>query len=431
VVDLNDWLALAPKAPELAPCNRWHVFLSYRSVERSWVLTLYDTLIQLGYRTFMDELVLDAASGLACSLQKNLASSQSGVLVWSPRSEDSDWCQREYDGFTTMEGAGESFRYVVARVGKTELPLFARSKLWLDFSEDREGPRGTGLLKLLYGLEGKPLPGQAVRLATNIDDQTHRDLARIRARANEKDVEAILELAQSKHIAWRASPLLKCVAAEALIGIGEATNALQVIEPLLEQYPKSIRPQQLCGLAYARSGNWRKAKQLLGDLYELGERDAETVGIYASTWMDSYEASGDELHLRKSRALYAEAFAAASSDFYVGINAAAKSVFLRELDIAADFATKVEAIVGAEKRPGNYWLTATVAEAQLIQRNFDKAAALYSEAITMAPGQEDNHRSTWKQAKRLLQHLNPTREQVAMLEKPFSHLQPRPAAVGG
>jgi hypothetical protein len=426
VADLKEWLALAPKPPELSAANRWHVFLSYRSVERSWVLSLYDTLTQLGYRTFMDQFVLDAASGLAGSLQQNLAASQSGVLVWSPRSEDSDWCQREYDAFVTMEGTGKSFRYVVARVGQTELPLFARTKLWLDFSDDREGPRGTGLLKLLYGLDGKPLPAPAVQLAADIDDQTRKDLARIRARANDKDVGAVLELAQSEHLAWRVSPLLKCAAAEALIAIGGAKDALQVLEPLLEQFPKSVRPQQLCGLAYARSGNWRKAKQLLADLYELGERDAETVGIYARTWMDSYESSGDELHLRKSRALYAEAFETTPSDYYVGINAAAKSVFLRELSTAADYATKVEKLVGAQKRPGNYWMTATVAEVQLIQRNFDKSAELYSDAIMIAPGQEDNHRSTWKQAKRLLQYLDPTPEQMAKMEKAFAHLHPRP-----
>jgi TIR domain-containing protein len=213
MAELKDWLALAPKPPQLAADNRWHVFLSYRSVERSWVLSLYDTLTQLGYRTFMDQFVLDAASGLAGSLERNLEASQAGVLVWSPRNEDSDWCRHEYESFVNMEGAGKSFRYVVARIGKSDLPLFARKKLWLDFSDDREGPRGTGLLKLLYGLEGKPLPDAAVRLAVEIDEETRKSLARIRARANDKDAEGILELAQSDHLAWRVSPLLRCASA--------------------------------------------------------------------------------------------------------------------------------------------------------------------------------------------------------------------------
>jgi len=40
----------------------------------------------------------------------------------------------------------------------------------------------------------------------------------------------------------------------------------------------------------------------------------------------------------------------------------------------------VQAIVGTEAKPGDYWHTATVAEVQLIQRNFAKAAKLYEVA---------------------------------------------------
>ena len=49
----------------------------------------------------------------------------------------------------------------------------------------------------------------------------------------------------------------------------------------------------------------------------------------------------------------------------------------------------------------------------------------------MTLGQEDNHRSTSKQAKCLLQHLNPTPEQAANGEEILAHLQPRPAAASG
>jgi hypothetical protein len=61
-------------------------------------------------------------------------------LIWSPRSEDSDWCKREYDAFVTKESAG-GFRSVIARLGDAVLPLWAQTKLWVDFSDDREGPR--------------------------------------------------------------------------------------------------------------------------------------------------------------------------------------------------------------------------------------------------------------------------------------------------
>jgi hypothetical protein len=52
------------------------------------------------------------------------------------------------------------------------------------------------------------------------------------------------------------------------------------------------------------------AQDIVGALYESGERDPETLGIYGRTWMDRYDASGDLNDLRQSRDLYAEAFEA-------------------------------------------------------------------------------------------------------------------------
>ena len=49
---LQEWLALAPPPGQLGQDQRWHVFISYRSVNRYWVLELYDVLHQLGYSVF-------------------------------------------------------------------------------------------------------------------------------------------------------------------------------------------------------------------------------------------------------------------------------------------------------------------------------------------------------------------------------------------
>jgi hypothetical protein len=44
-------------------------------------------------------------------------------------------------------------------------------------------------------------------------------------------------------------------------------------------------------LAYARKGDWRKAQAILVELFAAGEIDSETLGIYARTWMDRYNAT--------------------------------------------------------------------------------------------------------------------------------------------
>ena len=69
--------------------------------------------------------------------------------------------------------------------------------------------------------------------------------------------------------------------------------------------------------------------------------------------------------------------------------------------------------MGVQAKPGDYWQSATVAEVQLIQRNFDLAVTRYEQAVAMTPGAEDDHRSTCRQARLLLKHLDATPEQAA------------------
>ena len=141
--------------------------------------------------------------------------------------------------------------------------------------------------------------------------------------------------------------------------------------------------------------------------------------------MDRYARSRDVLDLRKSRDLYTEAFEGARDDYYTGINAAAKNTLLgTDEDVARGraLAGQVEAIVGTEAKPGDYWRTATVAESQLIQRNFDVAGRRYEQAVAMAPKELGSHGATWKQACRLMRVLAPTTTQRALVRAAFAHL---------
>jgi tetratricopeptide (TPR) repeat protein len=416
---LERWLALAPHSPLRSATDQWDVFLSYRSVSRRWVLALYDVLRQLDYQVFLDQYVLSADNRLGAALQQHLQQSGSGVLIWSARSEDSEWCQKELAAFEQMESSKANFRYVVAKVDASELPLFARQKLWIDFSEFREGPCGSNLLRLLCGLQGKPLPPDAVGMAAEVDETSATALAQIAAAKEIGDSEALITLAASDSMAWQTSPLLAGKVAEALIGMKRTKEALVIIEKLRLDFPKSIRPRQLQGLALARQGDWRRTQAILGELYFLGERDPETLGIYARTWRDRYAESKDPLHLRKARDLYAEAFKGAPRDYYTGINAASNSVLLGDLAGAKTYAEAVEKIVGSQAKAGDYWLTATAAELQLIKQNYDKAAELYEAAVAVAPEAKGDHDSTRGQARRLMEKLQPKESERMRIEKAF------------
>ncbi len=120
--------------------------------------------------------------------------------------------------------------------------------------------------------------------------------------------------------------------------------------------------------------------------------------------------------------LYQLAFEHTPSDYYVGINAAAKSVLLDESDIAHTIAEEVGSLIGDNVIPGDYWKTATVAEVQLIQKNYKKAGELYQAAVDIAPLEYGSQKSKLNQARLLLSHLNTTEEEKKYIEDSFLDL---------
>jgi len=73
--------------------------------------------------------------------------------------------------------------------------------------------------------------------------------------------------------------------------------------------------------------------------------------------------------------------------------------------------------------PGDYWMTATVAEVQLIRHNYQQAANLYEEAVAIAPEETGSHKSTWKQAQLLMDKLETPANDRAQIAKAFAHLE--------
>src|SRR5215510_12192177 len=137
---VENWTNLAPAPAPLPQGKNWHVFVSYRSVNRPWVLALYDILNGLGYKVFLDQYALTAAAPLAISLGEALDASQGAILVWSGNYQDSEWCKEEFATLEVMQNAKKGFRYVIGRVDEAEITGLAAAKLWVDFSKQREGP---------------------------------------------------------------------------------------------------------------------------------------------------------------------------------------------------------------------------------------------------------------------------------------------------
>ncbi|HJQ33437.1 MAG TPA: toll/interleukin-1 receptor domain-containing protein [Pyrinomonadaceae bacterium] len=278
----SEWLQFAPKPRGLSDGEKWNVFLSYRSVSRTWVLNLYDVLRELGHKVFIDQCVLKVGDPLIKGLQSALNTRQAGVLIWSSATGDSEWVEREYEVLEKLSMEKPGFQFVPVKLDASKLPAFAERRIFLDFSSYPDGPNGGELLRLLHAIVGAP-----------------------------------------------------------------------------------------------------------------------------------------------PRDHYAEAFEAAQDDYYTGINAAAKSVFLgtdEDLRRAASYAERVQAIVGTSAHREDYWKTATAAEALLIQKRYEEAARLYETAVSAARSETGSHKTTWKQACRLMEKLHPTAEERALIRKPFEHL---------
>jgi len=401
---LNDWLNLAPRAAALGTGQQYHIFISYRSVNRMWALHLYDVLTQLGYKVFLDQFVLPAGGALASSLGVALSASGAATMIWSSSFADSNWCLDEYNALMARRNDDAAFRFVIVTVDGTKVPGLAAGSIRVDFSTDRDGPAGSNLLRLLYGLNGNPLPPDAVRFSADFDDQFLAARNRIKTASDLGNKQRLIELASSTDLVWQTSPALGCQVAEALIGMKENDAALVVLNALQAKFQRALRPKQLQGLALARAGRYDDAAEVMGLLYNAGEMDPETFGLFARTWMDRYNVTKNPAHLRRSRDLYLEAFER-SKDSYNGINAASKSLFLGERDQSVALAVRVQAIVGTAAINKDYWGTATVAEAQLLQSNFDAAATLYQQAVSMDTEAHGSHCSTGQQAVKILDAL--------------------------
>jgi tetratricopeptide (TPR) repeat protein len=430
----EQWLRLAPKPRPLGQGERWHVFLSYRSVNRIWVLNLYDVLRQQGFEVFLDQVVLAGGAQLVRTLEDGLRQSQAGVLVWSSQTADSEWVRREYETLERQPDERRGFCFVPIVLDRSKLPPFAAGRVYLDFSSYPDGPNGGELLRLLHSITGQPLSPEAARFAAQQDAIANQDADDIGAAIRNKDPERLVELFNAGGLAWDTSPALGCKAAEGLIKLGRNDDGIQLLEQLEARFPRAIRPRQLRALALARRGqpgDLRQAQRILGNLYEARERDPETLGIYGRTWMDRYSISGDRSDLEQSRDLYAEAFERATDDYYTGINAASKSVLLgtpEDLAKAADYANRVLAIVGSEPRAGDYWMTATVGEVFLLRQQYADAARLYRAAVAIARAEIGSHQTTWTQACRLMKELRPSESERALIRGAFAHLPDCPPA---
>ena len=432
----NYWIEhCAPPRPRRQGLD-WDVFISYRSLDRIWAVTLYDMLQQCGYSVFLDQFVLAAGRGLASQIGKQLQRSGSGVLIWSQRSSDSTWVESEMDAMVSRKnnsaGTDFPFYFVLASLDQQMPPGLEGGQLYIDFSEYPDGPLGTDLVKLTFGLQGLPPNRPAVDRLLAFERSIKNEPAELRAMAQAQLYDRIEARVNSQEPAYTTSATLPGVAVELLIRGKRYAVALAAVKQSLERFPSSVRLRQLYGLALRRSGQGEDAAYELNLLLERGHRDVETLGILAAVWADLWEQrlgandSGARDALERSRDLYLEGFDKVPTDTYTGINAAAKTALLGNIDQARILADRVltrlrELQIERTGAPSSdYWERATEAEALLIKGEWGRALELYHKARVAHQHEAGSISSTATQVRRLLAVLDVPSEGKAQLAAEFA-----------
>ncbi len=418
---MQQWLQHAPAPPERGS-NSYDAFISYRSSDRAWAMALYDALELAGWEAFLDQYDLVPGSNLETSLTEALEASTSGVILWSSRTKDSEWCKRERNAMTTLRDGPSTFNYVFAKLDTEPLPLFAQGDLYIDFEESPEGPRGVNLLRLMCGMRGVTLAPEAVEMAQQVDRDVKQALVAIKGAVEAENPARLLELGTSSEPGVLASPEPILAVAQGLISMGIYDDAREVLKHAHAYFPKSIRTKQLEGLALRRLKRYQEAIDVLSELKAAGHQDPETMGILGAAWDGRYQESGKTLHLRKSRELYRTAFQGDPKDYYTGINAASKSLFLGESEEAARLAAEVFPLVENASDGEDFWAGCTLGEVYLLQRKLDSAAGQYQKVIDKHSARVGDLCGTRQQAERICAAHELSEEETGKVVAPFEPL---------
>jgi len=196
--------------------------------------------------------------------------------------------------------------------------------------------------------------------------------------------------------AFFRTPVTAAVLADILLARSgkDDTGPHNVLKEALGHFPRDLRLRQLMGLYFSRRARPAEALTWLEPLAEEFGEDDETAGITAGAhkrlWLQD---RAKKEHLRRAHAAYRKGWKASGrNNAWLGINAATAALFLGDRDQARRLAAGVETLIRhrADTLPaelsrswlyGGYWPWVTLAEAQLLQGQWDAARQTYGDAF--------------------------------------------------
>jgi len=215
-----------------------------------------------------------------------------------------------------------------------------------------------------------------------------RAINRIRAAASLGDVDDLVEQAEQMLAApTPAIPLAERALGLALLDYEEYGAASKLLDRYLafrlpgsseEPFRMDAQARQQLAIALSGAGDIAGSVVSLGELDESLRNDPETLGILGGRFKRQWLKSETNANVaRRARALYLEGMQRSVNDgdrIYNGVNAAYLQFALGE----PGYEALVREILEVAKGAGNsYWAVATVAECELLLRQYEEAKKMY------------------------------------------------------
>ncbi len=225
--------------------------------------------------------------------------------------------------------------------------------------------------------------------------------------ASPPELDKLVEAASAERSVFLESPVFSTLTAEKLLAAGREDEAHEVLLCAAAHHPgyrRDLRLRQLMGLYHSRLGELDEAERWLTGGSRDFAKDPETTGIHGGTYKRRYqqlESSGGHVlaslrWLRKANQTYLDGWSASEqTNFYLGINAAATSLWLGELEYARATATQIASRLGwirkqlvdeHHERRDNFdlWDELTLLEAELILGRFAEVETKIVEVLSYA-----------------------------------------------
>lgn len=148
--------------------HHYDVFISHRSENKPWVITLAENLKKCGFSLFLDIWDLVPGHPLNPQLHNAISCSEHFILVATPESLESSWVQDEVDLAMGLRRAQQrDFCLLPITFGPIPQFPFLSNQLCVDFSDPNEDGYRLALHRVVAGLKNQP-PGSAIDLPDDI-----------------------------------------------------------------------------------------------------------------------------------------------------------------------------------------------------------------------------------------------------------------------